>query len=395
MGVGASSVPASVEEARMAGFSVEAIEKYMSEPNVISSTESTTIANTATVETPEEDGVEAREESQLDDLPEFVVVAPGVKVSKDGTVTPSADSKLGMLYVAVLQQLIRPKRISSTSGCNNEDKDRCVAKWTWKRTPGLRWHLFLSEAQGQSVPWKKLGSICGDWASLPGGTAPLVNFTQGFRVLCRKAMLVETLRHHLAARPDSGVDQWFPPSFVFYPAKPEKSERAAFLAAFEARVGHGRNAWILKPSDGGKGEGIKLIAGDAAPTIAGPEPSQGSAAVQDTAGVHEPAEAQKEAVVPTEGGTAADEQTTVVVPAGAQPILDFLDGRPAGSIAWVVSEYLENPLLLPGGLKLDWRLWVLLSCQVKYSIYTRNAEARRIRFFLTYRKSWYTESLDL
>jgi hypothetical protein len=85
----------------------------------------------------------------------------------------------------------------------------------------------------------------------------------------------------------------------------------------------------------------------------------------------------------------------VVVPAGAQPILDFLDGRPAGSIAWVVSEYLENPLLLPGGLKLDWRLWVLLSCQVKYSIDTRNAEARRIRFFLTYRKSWYTESLDL
>lgn len=351
-------MPASVEEARMAGFSEDSIQKYLSEPTNIVITEST-LPNDAVVETPEQDDAEAREEPQLEDLPEFVVVAPGVKVTKDGAVIPTADSKLGMLYVAVLQHLIRPTKSSSVNGCNNGDKERCVAKWTWKRTPGLRWHLLLSEAQGQSVPWKKLGSICGDWASMPGGVAPLVNFTQGFRVLCRKAMLVETLRHHLAARPESGVDLWFPPSFVFYPAKPEKSERAAFLAAFEARVGRGRNAWILKPSDGGKGEGIKVMAGDATLSSISPAPLHDSTSVQDTAEV-------QAAAVPneSEGANAAQEETAMAVPVGAQPILDFLDGRPAGSIAWVVSEYLENPLLLPGGLKFDWRLWVLLSCEV-------------------------------
>ena len=48
-------------------------------------------------------------------------------------------------------------------------------------------------------------------------------------------------------------------------------------------------------------------------------------------------------------------------------ILAFLEGQPKGSISWVVSEYLERPLLLqPGDRKFDWRLWVLL--QPDYTI---------------------------
>jgi hypothetical protein len=351
MGAAASSVPASVEEARAAGYSDEAIGKYLAEASTIAADYTLPGSNNAAVETPEEDEA-ANEDDAPDDRPEFVVVAPGVKVSADGTVTPTADSKLGMLYVAVLQRLLRPPTASlATPGRDAKGRRRAGAKWTWKRTPGLCWHLWLSEAQGQSVPWTKLGSLCGDWASLPGGTAPLVNFTQGFRVLCRKAMLVETLRQHLAACPTSDVDAWFPLSFVFYPAKPEKSERAAFLAAFAARAGRGRNAWILKPSDGGKGEGIKVMAGDSLSSNPPPlPPSSMDAAVALEAGP------------PNEGTVAAAE--AAAVPAGAQPILDFLEARPAGSIAWVVSEYLEDPLLLPGNLKFDWRLWVLLSCEV-------------------------------
>lgn len=44
-------------------------------------------------------------------------------------------------------------------------------------------------------------------------------------------------------------------------------------------------------------------------------------------------------------------------------ILEFLDSQPKGSISWVVAEYLERPLLLPGNRKFDWRLWVYLNTE--------------------------------
>jgi hypothetical protein len=119
---------------------------------------------------------------------------------------------------------------------------------------------------------------------------------------------------HAASRPESDVLQFLPQSFVFYPAKPELSEKQAFLDAFARRAaaaavaegcGASRNAWILKPSDGGKGDGIQVVAGDG--------------------------------------------------PFGAAPIVSFVEAQPVGSIAWVVSEYIERPLLLPGGRKFDWR----------------------------------------
>lgn len=48
-------------------------------------------------------------------------------------------------------------------------------------------------------------------------------------------------------------------------------------------------------------------------------------------------------------------------------ILAFLDSQPEGSISWVVAEYLERPLLLPGSRKFDWRLWVYLDTE-SYSV---------------------------
>lgn len=113
-------------------------------------------------------------------------------------------------------------------------------------------------------------------------------------------------------------------SFNFYPAKPEMSERDAFILAFRRRAERGettRNVWILKPSDGGKGERIKIIAGDKEKSADGAE------------------------------------------------ILAFIDSQPEGSIAWVVSEYIERPLLLPGNRKFDWRLWVLLGSDYEIRLY--------------------------
>jgi hypothetical protein len=236
-----------------------------------------------------------------DDFNEFIVVAPGVSVSAGGAVTPTPGSKLGMLFTAVLEALLAA-----------DARPGAKARWVHRSTPGLRWDLLLSEAQGQSIPWKKIGAVAGDWQSR-GAAAPLVNFSRGFKALCRKSMLVTTLRAHAAVRPAARVAEWLPASFNFYPAKPELSEEAPFRAAFAARAagaGGGRNAWILKPSDGGKGERIKVMAGDG--------------------------------------------------PSGAEAVLGFLAAQPAGSIAWVVSEYIERPLLLPGRRKFDWRLWVLL-----------------------------------
>mmetsp|Transcript_29057 Transcript_29057/g.59436 ORF Transcript_29057/g.59436 Transcript_29057/m.59436 type:complete len:541 (+) Transcript_29057:54-1676(+) len=257
------------------------------------------------------------EDDKEDPLPTLTVCATGVNIDSDGTVTATENGKLGMLYVAFLQALLKP---STAQGRANT---RRACNWVHRRTPGLRWRLLLSEAQGQSINWKKMGSIAGDWRAR-GEAPPLLNFSRGFKLLCRKAMLCTTLRQYALARPVADVHTWFPPSFVFYPAKPEQSEKDAFLKAFERRRASetvsatatgNSNVWILKPSDGGKGERIKVLSGNNGPT----------------------------------------------------EILHFLETQPAGSISWVVSEYLERPLLLPGRRKFDWRLWVHLDT-VTYAI---------------------------
>jgi len=345
----AASVPQSIEAARSEGYSEEQIAAYMQKAAA------TTPDGPPTPET----DAKAEDEAALDDatdeeLPVLIVVAPGVKVSKAGAVTPTADSKLGMLHTALLEYLLNP-----TPG-----RGKTVARWEWRKAPGLRWNLMLSEAQGQSIPWKKIGAIAGDWHQR-GGTAPLVNFSRGFQLLCRKAMMVTTLRRHALARPSAEVNDWLPPSFLFYPAKPEKSERGAFLAHFAARAAAqaaeaaasgrpaGRNTWILKPSDGGKGERIKIIPGDllASPPV---EVCSSGGRGDGSAVAATEAAASPEATTP-EATTPDAAAAEPPVPAGAAPILAFLEGQKAGSIAWVASEYLERPLLLPGRRKFDWR----------------------------------------
>jgi len=71
------------------------------------------------------------------------VVAHGVTVK--GLEVIETPPNLGMLYTAVLKTLL--KQIENGG-----------SKWTHRRTPNSRWDLFLSEAQGQSIPWKKIGT---------------------------------------------------------------------------------------------------------------------------------------------------------------------------------------------------------------------------------------------
>ena len=88
------------------------------------------------------------------------------------------------------------------------------------------------------------------------------------------------------------MPDFLPRSFLFYPAKPERSERAQFKMAFEDReknLGPKNNLWISKPSDGSKGRNI-------------------------------------------------------IVLDNVDDIINHVDDQKAGSIAWVVQEYIINPL---------------------------------------------------
>eukprot|EP00953_Heterococcus_sp_UTEX-ZZ885_P021574 12029-Heterococcus_DN1.PRE.2 len=178
------------------------------------------------------------------------------------------DSSLGSVFSKITEVLLERgwllKATSKTSG--KED-------------------LILGTAQAGGLNYKQLGR---------GQKQPLVNFYRGYEVLCRKSQMVDTLRAH-----SHDSSPWLPRSFLFYPAKPERSETEAFTAYFNACAllclssawqalwvpsaaivqnltccialvtavcalqalqdsnssdSSSSNLWILKPSDGGKGQ---------------------------------------------------------------------------------------------------------------------------------------------
>ena len=197
-------------------------------------------------------------------------------------------SKLGMLFIAVTKYLLQ-----------RSARDPADGRWRRVKPQASKFNLFLGGACGDGVPFKRLQQRTFQ--------ERLVNFYRGFQILCRKSMLVTTLRAHFGAlgRP---VPSFLPRSFLFYPAKEEQNEWGAFEKAFLERgraFGGEKNAWILKPSDGSKGKHIVVM--------------------NSLAAIKEHIEAQKK-----------------------------------GSIAWVVQEYIANPMLLPGRRKFDIRCWVLL-----------------------------------
>jgi tubulin--tyrosine ligase len=204
----------------------------------------------------------------------------------------TADSKLGSLFTSVTECILqRPW-------------------WVKKKSAAGRFHAVLGECQGGGIPFKRI-SACKDMY----GIVPMVNFYRGFKVLCRKAMMVTTLREYCK---EQSIDfaTLAPPSFIFYPAKPDQNEEQEFIDAFRSEAGksNGKSVWILKPSDGGKGQNIKVM----------------------------------------------DDE---------QQILDHINAQSEGSIAWVVQKYIERPLLVTGGRKFDIRVWVMLMPDYSIHVY--------------------------
>jgi hypothetical protein len=213
-------------------------------------------------------------------------------------------SNLGTLYEEILRQLSvrklnwKIKSISKISGVVN---------------------LIFGEPQAGKISWKVLGG----YQSLYPGVRPLVNYYRGFQSLCRKSMMVRTLKDYfarVAAEEEEGkeigkirsFESICPDTYVFYPAKRDESEREEFLSACQ---GDQPKIFILKPSDGTKGHSIRIM-------------------------------------------TSPDE------------ILGFIDSQITGSIAWVVQRYLERPLLIPRGMrKFDIRIWVLLDSSYRIHVY--------------------------
>jgi len=174
-----------------------------------------------------------------------------------------------------------------------------------------RYHLLLAEAQGRGIHYGKLSSF----ASIYPGMRVLTNYYRGFQCICRKAMMVQTLRDYYVNKlGNADVGSWFiPETYAIYPAKREDCERESLyerVATMEANSE--ANYWILKPSDGLKGNRIKVME-------------------------------------------------------GLDAVRNHIEGLSAESVAWVASRYLHNPALVRGDRKFDIRCWVLLD--QKYNMY--------------------------
>ena len=226
-----------------------------------------------------------------------------------GKVTPEEHAeqncKLGTLYISVTRYLIMRTK-------QNSEKDN---RWGRRKSTASKINLFLGGACGDGIPFKRISSS-GAPRNLHPTSQRLLNFYRGFQIICRKSFLVDTMRTYFGTLGQKLPD-YLPLSFLFYPAKPEKSERAQFKIAFESRkqkIGQEKNLWILKPSDGSKGRDI-------------------------------------------------------IVLDDVEEIINHVDKQKEGSIAWVVQEYIINPLLLDGNRKFDVRCWVLLDSNYNMWLY--------------------------
>ena len=232
------------------------------------------------------------------------------------------DGKLGSVYTMLTEVLAargdwkRAKAERKTIEADTEGG---------KKTDELKlprsFQLLLGTAQGKGIKFGQLGY--GMWPP------PLVNYYRGFNCICRKALLIQTLREAATcAQHEHDLLAMMPETFLFYPARAddaELNEHGHLATAFEVRAEQlaaagtdatGLNLWILKPSDGAKGERIELMS--------------------DLAQIQAFLKAQTES-----------EATS----------------------GWVVQRYIDRPLLLRGDRKFDVRCWVLLDPDYNVFLY--------------------------
>lgn len=212
------------------------------------------------------------------------------------------ENKLGEVYTYLARHLHKQRSSDWYPVKATSDMRRC--------------DLILGNNQGGGIDWNKLGRLALG--------RPLINYCRGFQALTRKSSMAQTLRAFYTemeakrcngrskenvdcnVRSDAVVKEpvhyndIVPLTYIFDGKLKERNE---FLAEYDRRENEGLdNTWILKPSGGAHGDGIRVMR-------------------------------------------------------DVNDILTVLDN--AGS-SWVVQKYLEKPLLLPGARKFDMRCMVLV-----------------------------------
>ena len=160
-----------------------------------------------------------------------------------------------------------------------------------------------------------------------------------------------------------------PRTFLFYPAKPELSEKDAFLATCRANPGW---TWILKPSDGAK------VSPPPSTTTTQPFSSATSPKSRVLLLFMPPRPPPSFLPLPL-----LLQGANIEIMRDPLAIIAFFGGlEQPGAVGWVVQRYIDNPLLLPlqpsvsasgrnelaigGGRKFDIRCWVMLThdCEI-------------------------------
>jgi tubulin--tyrosine ligase len=213
--------------------------------------------------------------------------------------TVLAVEKPGSVYAAFLQELLK----------RNEWSLEVDPDWT-----NGSYDLVLGEACGMKVEWKRLG------ADKKRKSLALVNYYRNHRFLCRKDEMTLTLREH-CERVRLEMGRIAPETYVFKAGEAGRTEIESEMLRLgfwrQAKRGKG-TIWIVKPSDGQKGEGIQLC-------------------------------------------STLPQLDTVVTGEKRRGV-----GTSAGT---VVQKYVERPLLLTGGRKFDLRCWVLVDWRLNVYVF--------------------------
>ena len=282
----------------------------------------------------------------------------------------SKQSKLGSFYQSVTNCLLRRATFSTQPANSNS----C----SWRRLKQLKSKLpdlILGGACAHGIPWSKLNGM--PYRS----TAPttLVNYYRGFETICRKTKMLDTLRSCFEPKE---LALFLPLSFLFFPANPELSEQTEFLAAFRnEKESAGRSLWICKPSDGSKGRAIFITEDeqDIVSTFAASESRTEENTEKTpkhvaliTGGSATGSTTTAPTTATTTTATATTTKETPIEPPIETPLLPAQQRRlptSTGNIAWVVQQYIKQPMLLEGQRKFDIRCWVLLDANFQVYVH--------------------------
>ncbi|XP_041353375.1 tubulin--tyrosine ligase-like [Gigantopelta aegis] len=194
-------------------------------------------------------------------------------------------------------------------------QDYLIERRSWKRLPrdSDRFNLMLGERN--RLPYSKLGQV--------RGLSQLVNYYRGSSVICRKVLMIKTLKQYCTTS-NVPLFEWLPVSYIIYPKSrecqvstsipvtrpPQLDERNELLGIDKSFKSSGKDViWISKITAGSKGEGINI----------------------------------------------------------SRDVDELLNEIDSQKSAYVIQQYIDPPLLLEGGRKFDIRCWVLLDAE--YSIY--------------------------